>query len=271
MSATTALRPYAPSSHSAQRTPDGPTDSGATSGHARARFQSRAMWDSLRDPAVSPGLAQLPDRRRDSRKDRTTVRRSWTETSTSGSRPPSPSLRLDPDPVLDRASSSRSPRSSPRCSATMATSTPYAHRGSQPGAGSGPGRSLQLRDVQPRPPDHRRRAPLRGHREAPHCWMSPGERPPSSKTLRRTEPVELARSAICPSHYMAVVDLYRATGDEQYLRLAEAFVRVRDDFEGGDDNQDRLPGARTGGRRRPRGARQLPVRRAGRHRRRDRR
>ena len=59
--------------------------------------------------------------------------------------------------------------------------------------------------------------------------------------LATNAPVELARSAICPSHYMAVIDLYRATSDEQYLRLAEAFVRVRDDFEGGDDNQDRLP------------------------------
>jgi uncharacterized protein len=59
--------------------------------------------------------------------------------------------------------------------------------------------------------------------------------------LATNKPVELARSAICPSHYMAVIDLYRATSDEQYLRLAEAFVRVRDDFEGGDDNQDRQP------------------------------
>jgi DUF1680 family protein len=59
--------------------------------------------------------------------------------------------------------------------------------------------------------------------------------------LATNKPVELARSAICPSHYMAVVDLYRATDDERYLRLAEAFVRVRDEFEGGDDNQDRLP------------------------------
>ena len=61
------------------------------------------------------------------------------------------------------------------------------------------------------------------------------------ENLATNEPVELARSAICPSHYMAVIDLYRATHDEQYLRLAEAFVRVRDDFQGGDDNQDRLP------------------------------
>lgn len=60
--------------------------------------------------------------------------------------------------------------------------------------------------------------------------------------LAVNKPRELARSAICPSHYMAVVELYRATGDRQYLELAEAFLRVRDDFEeGGDDNQDRIP------------------------------
>ena len=51
---------------------------------------------------------------------------------------------------------------------------------------------------------------------------------------------QLARSAICPSHYMAVIELYRATGNERYLRLAESFVAVRDGFEGGDDNQDRV-------------------------------
>ncbi|MVA74691.1 hypothetical protein GC722_01380 [Auraticoccus sp. F435] len=55
------------------------------------------------------------------------------------------------------------------------------------------------------------------------------------------DPDGLARSAICPSHYMAVVDLYRATGEERWLRLAETFVAVRDHFSGGDDNQDRLP------------------------------
>lgn len=60
--------------------------------------------------------------------------------------------------------------------------------------------------------------------------------------LVEDKPVELARSAICPSHYMAVVDLYRATKRDDYLELAEAFVRVRDNFtEGGDDNQDRVP------------------------------
>lgn len=59
--------------------------------------------------------------------------------------------------------------------------------------------------------------------------------------LAADQPLELARSAICPSHYMAVVELYRATGDRRWLALAQAFLRVRDEFEGGDDNQDRLP------------------------------
>ena len=62
------------------------------------------------------------------------------------------------------------------------------------------------------------------------------------QSLATDKPVELARSAICPSHYMAVIELHRVTGDEQYPRLAEDFLRVRDEFEeGGDDNQDRIP------------------------------
>ncbi|GMM97793.1 hypothetical protein MTsN4n12_32050 [Microbacterium sp. MTN4-12] len=62
------------------------------------------------------------------------------------------------------------------------------------------------------------------------------------QSLATDKPVELARSAICPSHYMAAIELHRVTGDEQHLRLAEDFLRVRDEFEeGGDDNQDRIP------------------------------
>ncbi len=61
------------------------------------------------------------------------------------------------------------------------------------------------------------------------------------ESLAANDPDGLARSAICPSHYMGVVELYRATGDERWRRLSEAFVQVRDDFHGGDDNQDRIP------------------------------
>jgi hypothetical protein len=56
------------------------------------------------------------------------------------------------------------------------------------------------------------------------------------------KPSLLARSAICPSHYMGVVELYRATRDPEHLRLAEALLEIRDRFDdGSDDNQDRVP------------------------------
>ncbi|HML20890.1 MAG TPA: glycoside hydrolase family 127 protein [Aggregatilinea sp.] len=58
----------------------------------------------------------------------------------------------------------------------------------------------------------------------------------------KTATVELARNAICPSHYMGVVDMYRQTGEPRYLELARNLVEIRDLVTGGgDDNQDRLP------------------------------
>jgi DUF1680 family protein len=57
-----------------------------------------------------------------------------------------------------------------------------------------------------------------------------------------TATAELAHNAICPSHYMGVVEMYRTTGDERYLELAKNLIEIRDLFkEGGDDNQDRVP------------------------------
>lgn len=51
-----------------------------------------------------------------------------------------------------------------------------------------------------------------------------------------------AQTAVCPSHYMGLVELYRATKEERYLRLAEKAMELRDRVENGlDDNQDRLP------------------------------
>ncbi|MEZ4869082.1 MAG: glycoside hydrolase family 127 protein [Caldilineaceae bacterium] len=53
---------------------------------------------------------------------------------------------------------------------------------------------------------------------------------------------ELARNAICPSHYMGVIELYRTTRDPRYLELGRNLVEIRDLVtNGGDDNQDRAP------------------------------
>ena len=53
---------------------------------------------------------------------------------------------------------------------------------------------------------------------------------------------QLARNAICPSHYMGVVEMYRATGNLRYLELAKKLIDIRGIVENGtDDNQDRIP------------------------------
>ncbi|MDN3594834.1 aceric acid hydrolase [Zunongwangia endophytica] len=53
---------------------------------------------------------------------------------------------------------------------------------------------------------------------------------------------ELARNAICPSHYMGVVEMYRATKDSRYLELANNLLNIRGTTnDGTDDNQDRIP------------------------------
>jgi Uncharacterized protein conserved in bacteria len=58
----------------------------------------------------------------------------------------------------------------------------------------------------------------------------------------RTPTPDLACNAICPSHYMGIIDLYRSTGDSRYLDLAKKLFAMRDLVSGGtDDNQDRIP------------------------------
>ena len=53
---------------------------------------------------------------------------------------------------------------------------------------------------------------------------------------------EQAGHAICPSHYMGLLDLYRTTGETRYLNLVQRLIQMRDRIvDGGDDNQDRLP------------------------------
>jgi DUF1680 family protein len=65
------------------------------------------------------------------------------------------------------------------------------------------------------------------------------------ETFRDPTP-ELARNSVCPSHYMAIVELYRTTSESRYLELAQRFLDMRElvrggDGVGGDDNQDRVP------------------------------
>ncbi|MCA9129074.1 MAG: glycoside hydrolase family 127 protein [Planctomycetales bacterium] len=58
----------------------------------------------------------------------------------------------------------------------------------------------------------------------------------------RSPTPEQAGHAICPSHYMGLLELYRATGEPRYLNLVQRLIRMRDQIvDGGDDNQDRLP------------------------------
>ncbi|RPJ20226.1 MAG: glycoside hydrolase family 127 protein, partial [Planctomycetaceae bacterium] len=58
----------------------------------------------------------------------------------------------------------------------------------------------------------------------------------------KDSPDTLAGNAICPSHYMGVVEMYRTTGDPKYLELARSLIDIRDRVKGGtDDNQDRIP------------------------------
>jgi DUF1680 family protein len=53
---------------------------------------------------------------------------------------------------------------------------------------------------------------------------------------------EATRSAICPSHYMGVVEMYRTTHDPRYLQLSKKLIDIRGTTGNGtDDNQDRIP------------------------------
>lgn len=57
-----------------------------------------------------------------------------------------------------------------------------------------------------------------------------------------TASAELARNAICPSHYMGVVEMYRETHNPRYLELSKNLIDIRGMVENGtDDNQDRVP------------------------------
>jgi DUF1680 family protein len=57
-------------------------------------------------------------------------------------------------------------------------------------------------------------------------------------------PGDLARNAICPSHYMGVIELYRITREPRYLELGRQLIEIRGlvpESVGSDHNQDRMP------------------------------
>ncbi len=50
------------------------------------------------------------------------------------------------------------------------------------------------------------------------------------------------QTAVCPSHYMGLAEMYRTTGDPEYLALLKKAIALRDSVkEGMDDNQDSIP------------------------------
>ncbi len=52
----------------------------------------------------------------------------------------------------------------------------------------------------------------------------------------------LARNAICPAHYMGVIEMYRTTKNPRYLELAKHLIAIKGKIDDGtDDNQDRIP------------------------------
>ncbi|MEJ5994999.1 glycoside hydrolase family 127 protein [Pedobacter sp. Du54] len=58
----------------------------------------------------------------------------------------------------------------------------------------------------------------------------------------KTASPALARNAICPSHYMGVIEMYRTVRDPRYLELAKHLIAIKGKIDDGtDDNQDRIP------------------------------
>lgn len=50
------------------------------------------------------------------------------------------------------------------------------------------------------------------------------------------------QTAVCPSHYMGLIEMYRTTEEERYLTLAKRAIALRDSVKDGlDDNQDSIP------------------------------
>lgn len=59
---------------------------------------------------------------------------------------------------------------------------------------------------------------------------------------REAKEKDEVKTAVCPSHYMGLIEMYRTTRNKEYLELAKMAIELRDSVKNGlDDNQDRLP------------------------------
>ena len=60
--------------------------------------------------------------------------------------------------------------------------------------------------------------------------------------MYKNPPASMNFTVICPSHYMAVSEMYRETGNPKYLELVNMFFDAQAKAQNGtDDNQDRIP------------------------------
>ncbi len=60
--------------------------------------------------------------------------------------------------------------------------------------------------------------------------------------MYKNPPATMNFTVICPSHYMAVSEMYRETGNPKYLELLNMFFDAQAKAQNGtDDNQDRIP------------------------------
>ncbi|ANW97794.1 hypothetical protein CSTERTH_01465 [Thermoclostridium stercorarium subsp. thermolacticum DSM 2910] len=62
------------------------------------------------------------------------------------------------------------------------------------------------------------------------------------KTYQEAAGTGEVKTAVCPSHYMGLVEMYRTTGNKRFLDLARLAINLRDSVKNGtDDNHDRIP------------------------------
>ena len=239
--------------------------------HTRTRDVTiPTMWESLQDPSVSPGLRNFrlaaglesgvhvgpPFMDGDFYK--------WLEAAIA-------SLETDPDPELAARVEelARLIASVQREDGYLHTPTFIAERNDEDVVALADRFNFETYNL-----GHLITAGVRHHRVTGSTTLLDAARKAASflEDLATNKPVELARSAICPSHYMAVIDLLPRDGRRAVSPSRRGFrTRARRLRRGRRRQPGSHPGAGADRRRRARGARELPLCRSRRPRGRDRR